>query len=468
MAFKRWKDNPEVQDAYGKLEDQLRKYYQLASSEKKEDRPQAQKVWANMSSSYWEIVLALVDAQTQTNPAKLTFDPEERVFIDLGCLPGALPLAKDFDFKKYLATKCAPDIFPVMTFSDFIIEAWAIINGNPAPDPVIGMSLESRIAGLNEMLFNAQGERNEFLSKIASAYPSKLNVRQTIDTLNELLIPAMKVIMRVPEYREGDEATRQKLAQSRKAYIDAEKNALLFVSSANKNEEKPLPLAQVEKFEALHEKTRVIAKKILYSQIDAVKIARRSKKITDNCAAMSPQMKRSELKNMIVKKREYLTVPAKNARCDTSLLCQPGSTPIDYAKDYEIFREFNSMDMDMFNVPRVRMYGIPRIIFVPGQGLGTYDWSDHTLIVPAFPVGGEDKSVSYALGTFRWDSDEDRKVKTPYEGIKENKKKSLLALASSFYKDYSVWLTKEKRGYRLLPREIHKVFVQIFTQKPEE
>ena len=34
MAFKRWKDNPEVQDAYGKLEDQLRKYYQLASSEK--------------------------------------------------------------------------------------------------------------------------------------------------------------------------------------------------------------------------------------------------------------------------------------------------------------------------------------------------------------------------------------------------------------------------------------------------
>ena len=127
------------------------------------------------------------------------------------------------------------------------------------------------------------------------------------------------------------------------------------------------------------------------------------------------------------------------------------------------------MDVEMFNVPRVRMYGIPRVIFVPGQGLGTYDWSDHTILIPAFPVGGNDKSVSYALGTFRWDSDEDRKLKTPYEQqIKENRKKSLLALAASFYKDYSLWMTKEKRGYRILPRETHKVFVSMFTVRSEE
>ncbi len=184
---------------------------------------------------------------------------------------------------------------------------------------------------------------------------------------------------------------------------------------------------------------------------------------------MTDQMKRSELKNMLVKKREYLTVPAKNARCDTSLLCQPDSMPIDYAKDFEIIRKFTAMDIEMFNVPRVRMYGIPRIIFIPGQGLGSYDWSDNSILIPVFPVGGNDKSVSYALGTFRWDSDEDRKIKTPYEQqIKENRKKSLLALASSFYKDYSLWLTKEKQGYRILPRETHQVFVNIFRPKAEE
>ena len=243
---------------------------------------------------------------------------------------------------------------------------------------------------------------------------------------------------------------------------------MLLVSSAQKNEAKPLPLKIAEKFSQLHEKTKIIAKKILYSQIDEIKITRRSKKITDSCSSMSPQMKRNELKNMLIKKREYLTVPAKNARCDTSLLSQPDSNPVDYAKDYEFFIEFTGMDMEMFNVPRVRMYGIPRVIFVPGQGLGTYDWSDNSFLLPAFPIGGNDKSVSYALASFRWDSDEDRKIKTPYEGIKENKKKSLLALASSFSKDYSVWLTKEKRGYRLLPRDTHKVFVQMFTAKSDE
>ena len=468
MAFAKLKDVPEVNEAVGKLEDLSRKYYQLISSGSNDDRAQALKIWSNMSSSYWEILFAIVEAKTKNNPSKLIFDDEEKLFIDLGYISGILTLKKDFDSKKFLAAKCKADILPVMTFSDYIAECWAMITGNEIPDPSIGMSLNDRINGLNEMLISAQDERNKFFSEISNAYPSNLNANQIIKIMNEFLISAMKVNMRVPEYREGDEALRQKLAQQRKAYLDAEKAALLLVSSAQKNENKPLPLPKVEKFNALHEKTKILAKKILYSQIDSIKISRRAKKITDTCSAMSDAMKRSEIKNMLVKKREYLTVPAKNARCDTSLLCQPDSMPLDYVKDYEIFREFTAMDMEMFNVPRVRMYGIPRAIFVPGQGLGTYDWSDNSFLIPSFPIGGNDKSISYALAAFRWDSDEDRRLKTPYEGIKENKKKSLLAMAASFYKDYSVWLTKEKRGYRLLPGETHKTFVKMFTVKSEE
>ena len=67
------------------------------------------------------------------------------------------------------------------------------------------------------------------------------------------------------------------------------------------------------------------------------------------------------------------------------------------------------------------------------MGLGTYDWSDNSLLLPAFPVNGEDRSVSYALAAYRWDTDEDRKVKNPYEQIKENRKKSIMAMAASFY-----------------------------------
>ncbi len=468
MAFSKWKDVPEVQEAVKKLEGTSGKYFQLLESGTSDDRVQAQKVWNDMAASYWEILFAIVDANTKNSPAQLNFDEEEKLFINLGCMPDILPLNKNFDAKKLFAEKCMVDLLPVMTFSDYIAECWALINGNPAPVPSIGMSLDERLNGLNELLSKIQNERNQFFTKIASDYPSKLSIKQTLDVMTEFLVPAMKVIMRVPEFREGDEALRQKLSKQRKAYLDAENAALLLVSSAQKNEENPLPLKEYEKFQMIHNDTRVLAKKILYTQIDEAKIARNAKKITDNCIEMTPQMRRAELKAMIVKKREHLVVPAKNARCDGSFLCSPDSTPVDYAKDYEMFMHYNSCDMDMFNVPRVRMYGLPRVIFIPGQGLGTYDWSDHTLLIPAFPTIKEGQSVAYALGTFRWDADEDRKVRIPYESIKENKKKSVLALATSFYKDYSVWMTRERLGYRIMPRETHKVFSRMCAPKQED
>ena len=469
MSFKRWQNVPEVQDSVSKLQASARKYTVLAAEKTPDSKSQALKLWQSMSSSYWEILFALIDAQTQSMPESLTFDTEERLFIDLGYIPGMLDISQKFDVNSWLSSKCTGDIFPVMTFSDYIAETWAAITGNEAPDPVIGMSLNARINTLTEALFSAQGQRDSFIKAIAPKYPTNIDLRQSLQLMDEFIIPAMKVNMRVPEYREGDDSFRQKLAQQRKAYIDAERAILLFVSSAQKNSANPLSQPLAEKFTAIHEKTKIIAKEILYSQVDQIKIARRNKKITDTCSQMTDSMKRSELRSIIVKKREYLSVPAKNARCDGSLIAQPDSMPLNYAQDFDLIREFTAMDIEMFNVPRVRMYGIPRVIFIPGQGLGTYDWSDNTLLLPVFPVGGNDKSASYALASFRWDSDEDRKIKTPYEQqIKENKKKSLLALAQSFSKDYSLWLTKEKRGYRILPGETHKVFVNIFRPKAED
>ena len=468
MAFKKWANVPEVMQEVEKLSALAGQYNALISTGKTEDKIAAQKIWQSMASSYWDILFAIVDANTKSNPATLTFDAEERLFIDLGYIPEILNLSKNFDPKKFLTSKCTGGIMPVMTFSDYIAECWANITGNNAPVPAIGMTLDSRIAYLQDELAKAQKKRDDFLLAIAKMYEPGTNAGQLSGNMNKFIMSCMKVNMRVPEYREGSDAVRQKFAQERKAYNDSESAVIMMINSARKKPENPLSPMQAEKFMQFHEMTKVIAKEILYSQIDAVKIARRAKKITDSCAQMSDQMRRGELKNMLVKKRDYLTVPAKNARADTSLLCQPESMPLDYAANYAILESMCRMDIDMFNVPRVRMYGIPRAIFVPGQGLGTYDWLDHSLLIPAFPIGGEDKSISYAIGTFRWDSDEDRKLKTPYENIKENRKKSLLAMAQSFYKDYSLWMTKEKKGYRILPGETHKAFVDMFRTKPDD
>ena len=468
MAFKRWQNVPEVQDATAKLYDYSRKYSSLLAENTTDSKAEARKLWGVMSSSYWDILFALVDAQTQTMPEKLTFDREERLFIDLGCLPGVVDLGENFNPAAFLAAKCSGGILPVMVFTDYIAESWAAITGKPAPDPVIGMSLDGRISYLTRMLEQLSLLRDKEASSIFSTYAPAQNTKQLTQAMTENLTPYMKVAMRVPEYREGDDPSRQALAQKRKAYLDAESALMLALNSASKKEDNPLPAPRAEKFIQIHDTTKVLAREVLYSQIDAVKISRRTKKITDSCSEMSANMKRAELRNMLVKKREYLAVPAKTARTDTSLLCQTGTLPVDYANSYKLLEAMCRMDIAMFSVPRVRMYGLPRAIFVPGMGLGTYDWSDNSLLLPAFPVNGEDRSVSYALAAYRWDTDEDRKVKNPYEQIKENRKKSIMAMAASFYRDYSLWMTKEKKGYRILPSETHKAFEQIFRQKADE
>ena len=198
------------------------------------------------------------------------------------------------------------------------------------------------------------------------------------------------------------------------------------------------------------------------------RVRRKAKRISDACAQFSPQMMRRELKNMLTKKKEYMAVPAKIARCDPSLLCPQDSEPMLYETASLMAEEMSYADMAMFAVPRIRMYGIPHVIFIPGQGWGTYDWADHTILLPMFPTTSSEKAIAYGVGTFRWDSDEDRVLKNAYENIKDNKGKSILDMAASFYKDYFLWLTKERKGYRILPRSTHKAFLQMFAPRKQE
>ena len=351
---------------------------------------------------------------------------------------------------------------------DYISSYWAIMNGKEAPDPNLGENLEGRINAVQEDLIKAQEVRDKYLIEIADSFNVNLNSRQAAEYLDNNLLSAMKYSLRVPEYREGSEDIRLQISRERKLFLDTENAVMLMISSAQQAGDNPLPVFEAEAFKNMHETTKILAKKLLYSQMDERKIQRRNQKLTESCTDMTDTMRKTALKEMLEKKKEYMTVPAKNARCDMSLLCQSAELPADYIESAAEIERLSSLDIEMFNVPRVRMYGIPTVIFIPGQGLGTYDWLDHSLLLPAFPAGGIEKSISYALGTFRWDSDEDQKLRTPYGQIKDNRKKSTLAMGASFYKDYALYMTREIKGYRILPRDTHKVFEQMFKPKPDE
>jgi hypothetical protein len=471
IGFQRWKDVVEIDkvtEEIGRIADQ---YLRYTSSGKNEDKSMARKAWQQLSEKYWDLLFAILDAQTEPFPAELTFDEEERLFIDFGFLNSEItPLNKNFDAGVSLGSKAVSGIFQYQTFSDFIAECWSMITAQALPSFVCGPSAETRLKDMGVQLEELQAKRNtEFLKIISrSGGMTETEANGLCVDLTQYLITSTKVTLRIKEYREAKDEQKQLMSQERFRYSEAERVLGIQLSIAQKDEEEPLGLPEAEMFHALHDATKVLARKIVYVQQEEEKNRRRSKRISDACSQFSQQMMRKELKNMLTKKKEYMAVPAKVARCEQSLLSPQDSLPMEYAAASGLMEKLADLDMDMFAVARIRMYGVPRVIFVPGQGWGTYDWADHTILLPMFPTTSAEKSLAYGVGTFRWDSDEDRILKNTYENIKDNRGKSILEMATSFYKDYFLWMTKEKEGYRILPRETHKTFIQMFAPRKQE
>jgi hypothetical protein len=470
IVFRRWAEVPDVVKTGEEMGKISGRYLGYAASGKTEDKAKARKEWQQLSDKYWDLLWTLLDAQTESFPDRLFFDDEERLFIDFGFLSDTItPRNAKFDAAQALTRKTVSGVFQYQTFTDFIAECWAMITRQSVPDPVCAPG-GGRAEDLEKRLRDLREKRDAEMEKIVSrcANTTSGDVEKITSGLADSLMNATKVEMRVREFREAPEDVKQAMSQDRFRYNEAEHTMMTQLSIAQRDEEDPLGLPEFEMFMALHESTKIMARKIVYSRQNEEKARARAKKVADACAQFSQQMMRRELKNMLLKKKEYMAVPAKVARCEQSLLCPQDSEPMSYEAASRMVEELCDMDMDMFGVPRIRMYGIPRVIFIPGQGLGTYDWGDHTILLPMFPTTSAEKSLGYALGTFRWDSDEDRVLKNTYEHIRDNRGKSILEMASSFYKDYFLWLTKEKRGYRILPRDTHKTFIQMFApRKPE-
>jgi hypothetical protein len=346
-----------------------------------------------------------------------------------------------------------------------------MIRGNFPPPASCGYTLEEKEELMIKKLESDMDESIKEMKRLIRFGSLKSSeVDELADDLVKYLIPAMKVNMRIKEYREASDTVKQQMSQDRFRFSEAERIMETQLSIVQKSEEEPVGIPEIDEFLSQHEKIKTLARKIIYVHQEPSKLKRQIERISKTCTQFSDQMIRKELKNMIAKKREYMVVPAKLARTDTSPLASGSDMePLTIDVVSERICEYSTMDIDMFKVPRIRMYGIPKVILIPGQGWGSYDWGDNSLIIPAIPVNDINKTITYALASFRWDSDEDRSIKNGYENnIKENKGKSIIELSNSFYKDYFIYLTKEKKGYRVLPRETGKTFAILFAPRKEE
>ncbi|MDR1515206.1 MAG: hypothetical protein LBS45_05885 [Synergistaceae bacterium] len=216
---------------------------------------------------------------------------------------------------------------------------------------------------------------------------------------------------------------------------------------------------------SLHDRTKFLAGLIVHVTNETERWRTRCEMARNKFKGQGLPAMKLELREGLNHKKEFMALAAHTARLDESPICQNRSAPVSLRRAGEIMMDLTPLDPDMLRASRIRMYGIPRVILVPGQGLGVYDWEDNSLIIPIFPAVSDVKDFCFALAAFRWDNDEDRTLKDTYSLLKVNKGKGIRALQESFFNDYFLWISKERKGYKILPREVAKWFKTFFKQK---
>jgi hypothetical protein len=216
---------------------------------------------------------------------------------------------------------------------------------------------------------------------------------------------------------------------------------------------------------SLHDRTKFLAGLIVHVNNETERWKTRTEMARKKFKGQGIPALKMELREGLNHKKDFMMLASRTARVDTSPLCQNKNKPISMARAGEIMMDLTPLDPDMLRASRIRMYGIPRVILVPGQGLGAYDWEDNSLIIPIFDVVSDIKDFCFALASFRWDNDEDRTLKDTYGLLKANKGKGIRALQEAFMNDYFLWISKERKGYRILPKDVSKWFKTFFKQK---
>jgi tetratricopeptide (TPR) repeat protein len=130
-------------------------------------------------------------------------------------------------------------------------------------------------------------------------------------------------------------------------------------------------------------------------------------------------------------------------------------------------------DPKVFQNERTVHFGKPGVLLVPGNGNALYDWKHNQIVVPLVPYQKNFMaSIASGIIEYRFDTDEDKKLLHSFNLLPENKNiKSVVQLKTKLIKEYTIWMTSEYTGFRVLStlskkwfeREIAPDRTAIFT-----
>ncbi|MBN1129172.1 MAG: tetratricopeptide repeat protein [Chitinispirillaceae bacterium] len=184
-----------------------------------------------------------------------------------------------------------------------------------------------------------------------------------------------------------------------------------------------------------------------------------------------------ELENRIRLEIDYLKdlvrLSARRIHASSCPLLRKDDTFFTFDELGRCLERVMEFDPRVFQNERTVHFGKPNILLIPGNGNALYDWKHNQIVVPLVPYQKNFiASIASGIIEYRFDTDEDKKLLHSFNQLPENKTiKSVVQLKTKLIKEYTLWMTSEYTGFRVLStlskkwfeREIAPDRTAIFT-----
>ncbi len=188
----------------------------------------------------------------------------------------------------------------------------------------------------------------------------------------------------------------------------------------------------------------------------------------------SIKSKENAYRSEMIRLKKYGMLMAKKCNVDPFAVLVNTREVANKARVASVIDLFLSPEVDpqIFDptFPRIKQFGNPKVMIVPGSGISVYDWEKHVFLIPLNAPKSLEESLANAFVEFHWDMDEDKSLRTSYGEInKEYKKLSITKLKQQLAKDYVIWATQESKGWKKLDKDVRDWFVvKIAKQQLEK
>jgi len=432
-----------------------------------EDRKALRELNEKLRTSYWTILLGVcnyrmqrVDEEAKANPS---FSTADGLLVNYGYLAPQLSSAEPELFLRKSMERAPLSRYQYYLLTDYIKDLHSCYFNRPLPACSVDCPREAKIKNAEEAVEKLQKRRQALqhilLQNLNEPHHAEKGEKM-LKCLEEKLLPRTEVTLRTQVFRYAQDRIQIDMREGTALYEKAREDYAKWLELLRE------ALAEREHLLTILDELLAITERVEEAKDLAVSIREEHAKDADKRKRYAAKYKgkggpelRMEIQEKIKQVRSFSEMSARRSRLVPSPFFQgiPQEILSLEALDAHL-REMPALDPEIFRTVRLRARGYPRICLVPGKGDGIYDWEEHSLLFPLVPSRSVPQTVAHAFALMRWDADEDRELKDTYASLKDSKGLSHTGLQEAFVKDYLIWITKETRGYRILPKDKYKWF----------